>query len=171
MSDIFVVSLIGEATPNDIQQLAAITHENLGKWLVSKVNFIDNQVAGIIKIEIPKEKKAILIDAFKACPKLTVLVNDSDLTGDTSEETLYQLRLDSDDRAGIVNDITHLLDSQRIRVLDLNSQRIFVSGNAGVSSTIFTANITVKVPPHIAIADVTKELEALGDNVKVMIEE
>lgn len=171
MSDIFVVSLIGEATPNDIQQLAAITHENLGKWLVSKVNFIDNQVAGVLKVEAPKENKAAIVDAFKAYPNLTVLINDSDLIGDTTDETEYQLRLDSDDRAGIVNDITHLLDSQRIRVLDLNSQRIFVSGNAGVSSTIFTANIRVKVPAHIAIEDVTKELEALGDNTRVMLED
>ncbi len=28
-----------------IKQLAAVTHENEGKWLISKVNFIEDQVA------------------------------------------------------------------------------------------------------------------------------
>jgi glycine cleavage system regulatory protein len=169
MTETLVISFIGQATPNDVHQLATITHENGGKWLVSKVNFIDDQVAAVIKIQVSTESKSAVIDAFQSHPRLTSNITKSSLDLDNNEHTC-QLRLDANDRAGIVNDITHLLDSQRIRVLDLNCQRVFISGHDGISSTLFTANISVKVPPQVSIYDVTKELEALSEDTKVMIE-
>ena len=49
MNSIFIVSFSGNATPATIKQLASINHEQGVKWLVSKVNFIENQVAAVIK--------------------------------------------------------------------------------------------------------------------------
>ncbi|GAM63422.1 glycine cleavage system regulatory protein [Vibrio ishigakensis] len=54
MKTSFIVNFIGTASPSTIKRLSAITHENGGKWLISKVNFIDNQVAGVIKVEMPE---------------------------------------------------------------------------------------------------------------------
>jgi glycine cleavage system regulatory protein len=170
MNETFIVSVIGTANPSDIHQLAAITHENLGTWLVSKVNFLDDQVAAVIKIQIPSSHKEVVVNAFLSHPTLTTIISECNQTIDQHDEQTYQLRMDAHDRAGIVNDITHLLDSQRVRVLDLNCQRIFITGNSGVSSTIFTANISVKIPPELSIKDIVKELEALSEDTKVMIE-
>ncbi|MGX9416022.1 glycine cleavage system protein R [Vibrio sp. RC27] len=170
MMSTFIVSFIGEANPSDIQQLATITHENFGTWLVSKVNFLDSQVAAVIKIELPTEHKDAVIDAFISHPNLTAKVSECNQIIDNNDEHIYQLRMDARDRAGIVNDITHLLDSQRVRVLDLNCQRVFITGNSGISSTIFTANISVKLPKLLSIDDIIKELESLSEETKVMLE-
>jgi glycine cleavage system regulatory protein len=169
MNRTFIVSFIGEATPKMLKSLATITHENGGKWLISKVHFIDEHVSAIIKVEVPAENAAYLKAAFTEQSSLIVNINDCD-SAPIAADTTFKLRFDSSDRAGIVNDITNLLDSQNIRVLDMNCQRIFISGVEGVASNLFSCNISLKVPAEIAIADVMKELESLGDDTRVMLE-
>jgi glycine cleavage system regulatory protein len=169
MKNTFIVSFIGEATPKMLKSLATITHENGGKWLISKVNFIDQHVAAIIKVEVPAENADYLKTAFTEQASLTVHINECD-NNHLAAETIFKLRFDSSDRAGIVNDITNLLDSQNIRVLDMNCQRIFISGIEGVANNLFSCNLSLKVPIEIAIEDVIKELESLGDDTRVMLE-
>ncbi|WP_394125583.1 glycine cleavage system protein R [Vibrio hepatarius] len=169
MNSTFIVNFVGKATPATIKQLAAITHENDGKWLISKVNFIEDQVAAVIKVELPADNVQLVKDAFSSHPDLLVQITDSDLHSH-SADTIYQLRLDSNDRAGIVNEITHVLDGQGIGILDMDCQRVFIAGGGGVSSSLFTANIAMRLPTEVLIDDVAKELEALSEDTRVMVE-
>ncbi len=169
MNSVFIVSFIGKASPTTIKQLAAITHENGGKWLISKVNFIEEQVAAVIKVELPKQNETLVKEAFSAHPELVVQFVDTDLTANKSD-TIHQLRVDSNDRAGIVNEITHVLDNQGISILDMDCQRVFIAGGGGVSSSLFTANLAIKLPGEVDIEDVANELESLSEDTRVMVE-
>ncbi|MFM2590113.1 glycine cleavage system protein R [Vibrio sp. TBV020] len=169
MNTTFIVNFVGKATPATIKQLAAVTHENGGKWLISKVNFIEDQVAAVIKVEIPSDNALLVKDAFSSHPDLLVQITDSELHNHNID-TIYQLRLDSNDRAGIVNEITHVLDGQGISILDMDCQRVFIAGGGGVSSSLFTANIAMRIPTEVLIDDVAKELEALSEDTRVMVE-
>lgn len=169
MTNTFIVNFVGTATPSTIRQLAAITHENDGKWLISKVNFIEDQVAAVIKVEIPLAQAQIVKDAFQSYPDLLVQIVDCD-TKPPREETVFQLRLDANDRYGIVNEITHVLDNQGINILDMDCQRVFIAGGGGISSSLFTANMAIRLPPEIAIDDVAKELESLSEDTRVILE-
>ncbi|WP_070967691.1 glycine cleavage system protein R [Vibrio sonorensis] len=169
MNTTFIVNFVGKASPTTIKQLAAVTHENGGKWLISKVNFIENQVAAVIKIELPESHAQTVKDAFNAHPDLTVQIVDSDIQS-TDASAVYQLRLDSNDRAGIVNEITHVLDGQGISILDMDCQRVFVAGGGGVSSSLFTANMALRLPGELRIDDVAKELESLSEDTRVLVE-
>ncbi len=168
MNSTFIVNFVGKATPATIKQLAAITHENGGKWLISKVNFIDDQVAAVIKVELPSQNEQTVKQAFQANPDLLVKLTDSDQQVH-SADVIYQIRLDANDRAGIVNEITHLLDSQGISILDMDCQRVFIAGGGGVSSSLFTASMAIKIPSNVHIEDVVKELESLSEDTKVMM--
>ncbi len=130
MNTVFIVNFVGQASPATIKQLAAVTHENEGKWLISKVNFIEDQVAGVIKVELPEENVDTVKDAFSACQTLIVKFVDSE-PHSHREDTVFQLRLDANDRAGIVNEITHVLDGQGISILDMDCQRVFIAGGGG----------------------------------------
>lgn len=169
MTCTFIANFVGTATPSTIKQLAAITHENDGKWLISKVNFIEDQVAAVIKVEMPLAKANVVKHAFQSYPDLMVNIVDCD-TRPLKEDTIYQLRLDANDRYGIVNDITHVLDGQGINILDMDCQRVFIAGGGGVSSSLFTANMAIRLPPEIDIEDVAKELEALSEDTRVILE-
>ncbi|MCL9775880.1 glycine cleavage system protein R [Vibrio methylphosphonaticus] len=168
-STTFIVSFVGQASPTTIKNLAAITHENGGKWLVSKVNFLEDHVAAVIKVELPSENQRIVKQAFEDHSNLTVQITDTERhTHD--QETIYHLRLDASDRAGIVNEITQYLDAQDVRILDMDCQRVFLAGGGGISSSLFTANIALKIPQAMKIADIANELEALSEDTRVILE-
>lgn len=169
MNSTFIVNFVGKATPATIKQLAAITHENGGKWLISKVNFIEDQVAAVIKVSLPSDNAQLVKEAFTSHPELLVQIVDSDQHAHDSD-TIYQLRLDSNDRAGIVNEITHVLDGQGINILDMDCQRVFIAGGGGVSSSLFTASMSIKLPQQIDIDDVANELESLSEDTRVLVE-
>jgi glycine cleavage system regulatory protein len=169
MNSTFIVNFVGKATPATIKQLAAITHENGGKWLISKVNFIEDQVAAVIKVELPTDNTEVVKEAFTAHPDLLVQITDSD-QATHHVDTIYQLRLDSNDRAGIVNEITHVLDGQGINILDMDCQRVFIAGGGGVSSSLFTANMAIRLPQELDINDVANELESLSEDTRVLVE-
>ncbi len=169
MNCTFIVNFVGTATATTIKELAAITNENQGKWLISKVNFIESQVAAIIKIEVPTGNAEVVKAAFHSHPDLLVHITDCDnQTG--LQEIIYQIRVDANDRFGIVNEITHLLDGQGISILDMDCQRVFLATGGGVSSSLFSSTMTLKLPSEIRIEDVIKELEALSEDTRVMLD-
>ncbi|OLQ90183.1 transcriptional regulator [Vibrio panuliri] len=169
MTTTFIANFVGKASPSTIKKLAAVTHENGGKWLISKVNFIEDQVAAVIKVEMPSENAEFVKQAFKDQPNLLVEVIDSE-AHKHSAETIFQIRLDANDRAGIVNEITHLLDDQGIDILDMDCQRVFIAGGGGVSSSLFTAQIALRLPREIQIDDIAKELESLSEDTRVIVQ-
>ncbi|HFG1608165.1 TPA: glycine cleavage system protein R [Vibrio cholerae] len=169
MNSTFIVNFVGKATPATIKQLAAVTHENGGKWLISKVNFIEYRVAAVIKIELPADNANTVKQAFQTYPGLLVEITDADPHVHKSD-AVYQVRLDANDRAGIVNEITHLLDGQGISILDMDCQRVFIAGGGGISSSLFTANVAMRLPVNIEIDDVINELEALSEDTRVTLE-
>lgn len=77
MNSTFIVNFVGKATPATIKQLAAVTHENGGKWLISKVNFIEDSVAAVIKIELPADNASTVKQAFQTYPGLLVEITDA----------------------------------------------------------------------------------------------
>lgn len=169
MTHTFIVNFVGKATPTTIKNLAAITHENGGKWLISKVNFIEDQVAAVIKVDVPAENVDTVKAAFQSYDELLVQIVDSDTAAHASD-AIYQVRLDANDRNGIVNEITHVLDGQGINILDMDCQRVFIAGGGGVSSSLFTANMAIRLPQEISIDDVANELESLSEDTRVMVE-
>lgn len=107
--------------------------------------------------------------AFQTYPGLLVEITDADPHIHKSD-AVYQVRLDANDRAGIVNEITHLLDGQGISILDMDCQRVFIAGGGGISSSLFTANVAMRLPVNIEIDDVINELEALSEDTRVTLE-
>ncbi|MEF1305298.1 transcriptional regulator, partial [Vibrio owensii] len=111
----------------------------------------------------------IVKEAFSACQTLVVRFVDSEPHAH-AQETVFQLRLDANDRAGIVNEITHVLDGQGISILDMDCQRVFIAGGGGVSSSLFSAKMAIKLPSELGIDDVANELEALSEDTRVIVE-
>ncbi len=169
MSNSFIVNFIGKGSSTTIKELTAVTHEHGGKWLISKVNFIEDQVAAVIKVELPEENHEVVKAAFTNYPELTVQFVDSNATIHDKNQ-IFSLRVDANDRAGIVNEITQVLDDQGIHILDMDCHRVFVAGGGGVSSSLFTAQVAIQVPEQISIEDIANELESLSEDTCVSID-
>jgi glycine cleavage system regulatory protein len=169
MTGKFIVSFMGDATPTDIHKLARITHENGGQWLSSKIHYLDNRVAALIQIEAPTETEKMIQQAFLSHPNISAMITECE-HHTKQQESEFQLRINARDRTGIINEITHLLDSQRIRVLGMNCQRIFIANTRGVNSALFIAHISLRLPELISIHDLVNELESLSEETTVIIE-
>ncbi len=168
MNTTFIVNFIGKASPATIKELTAITHENGGKWLISKVNFIEDQVAAVIKVNLPKENEQAVKQAFSDYKGLIVQFVDSTAALHDKNE-IFNLRIDANDRAGIVNEITQVLDDQGIHIVDMDCHRVFVAGGGGVSSSLFSAQVAVQIPTQVGIEDITNELESLSEDTRVLV--
>ena len=168
MKTTFIANFVGKATPATIKQLAAITHENGGKWLISKVNFIEDRVAAVIKIELPSENVALVQEAFKQQPNLLVEIVETEYHRHNAD-VVFHLRVDANDRGGIVNEVTNILDRQGVRILDMDCQRVFLVDGGGISSSLFTSSIALQLPSEVTIDDVAQELESLSEDTRVII--
>lgn len=169
MKSTFIVNFVGTATPATIKQLAASTHDNGGTWLVSKINFIDNQVAAVIKIELPQTQVEAVRRAFETQPNL--LVQFANTAPQPEEQDLVsQLRCQAIDRPGIVSEITELLKQHQVHILDMDCQRVFIADDHGVASNSFTANLALRFSPHTSVEAISQELEYIGIETKVIIQ-
>ena len=52
----------------------------------------------------------------------------------------------------------------------MDCQRVFIAGGGGVSSSLFTANMAIRLPQELDINDVANELESLSEDTRVLVE-
>ncbi|MEF1338291.1 transcriptional regulator, partial [Vibrio rotiferianus] len=64
----------------------------------------------------------------------------------------------------------HVLDNQGISILDMDCQRVFIAGGGGISSSLFSAKLAIKLPSEVEVDDVVNELESLSEDTRVIIE-
>ncbi|GAM63421.1 glycine cleavage system regulatory protein [Vibrio ishigakensis] len=53
----------------------------------------------------------------------------------------------------------------------MDCHRVFLAGGGGVSSSLFTAELALKLPAEVQVEDVRKELESLSEDTRVVVEE
>lgn len=164
MKSVFIAAFVGISSPDLIKRLASVTHEEGGKWLVSKINYLDTHISAVIKIEVPTAHKRAVQDYFASQDDLLVTFTDALETIIESQHT--QLKVDAEDRAGIVNDISNILQKESVELIDMDSHRIGVPANG---SSVFTATLSLKLPLSTNINDLAAEIEALSNDMVVTI--
>ncbi|GGA74895.1 transcriptional regulator [Neiella marina] len=164
MSAILVASLMGNNRPGLLKDLAAKTHELGGKWLTSKVNHLDDQISALIKVELPQPQVQPLKDIFNNEPAICAVFSEGEPTPPPS--SIVEMVVDSSDRAGIVNEITQVLDSESIELVDMDCQRI---GVAELGRSVFTARLMLKVPNSLKSEELAEELEGIADDMVVTV--
>ncbi len=167
MDCLFIVNLSGNASPNLIKQLAQQTHMLGGIWLTSQIHFMDDQVAGLIKIQSSIDDADKIQQMFTQTNELLTRFTISNSLPH-AKDTVYQIRIDSSDKLGIISDITHTLDALKAELLSFDSQRVFIADSRCINDTIFSANLEFTLPSVVEFQDVIHELEALSSNIQVI---
>lgn len=166
MNTLLTVTLAGEDHPQLINTLAAKTHELGGKWLVSKINRLDNQVVGILKIDLPTEAVPALKQAFASQSMLDVRVIEA-LTAQAQIKTDHvMMKVESADRPGLVHDLTHILDNIGIGIVKMENHRI---GVQDIGKTLFFAELHLDVPVDIDTEQLVEALQQVEEGMRVSI--
>ena len=135
-----LITITGPYQVNLVSVLSGKTHALDGKWLTSKINHIENYMAGLIKVELELSNVEALLDGFKDLP---ISVNWVELKRLPKEKPNHlNLSIDAKDRPGLVNDISTILSEYSVKVENMECSRI---GLPEIGSTVFTSHFQIAV--------------------------
>ena len=160
----FTITIAGQDHPQLVNQLAAATHNLGGKWIVSKITRLAQQVVGIIKIDIPTTAVEQLKQEFNAQKGLQIRIIDADESNVASARQQLKLKIESGDRLGIIKDITRTLEDIDIKITQIENHRVAVPEFGGL---MFFAELELDIPTEINIEQLVDNVQQLETNMRV----
>lgn len=159
-----IVTLSGPDKAGILAKLAERTHSLHGKWLDSRINQMDGQLAGLIKIELPKQNLPALKDSFAQQLDLTATFAIPDVNA--HHEHLVNLVYHCTDKPGIVNDVSHALNDMDIYIEKMECQRV---GVQELGTTMFLAELQLMLPDNVTNQLVIERLYSLDADASIEI--
>jgi glycine cleavage system regulatory protein len=135
-----VMTLIGPDRTGLVESVARTVAEHGGNWLESRMCRLGGEFAGILRIEIPAEKKSSLLDALQKISNAIVRQTKFEIIGS--------------DRPGIVREITSALARANVNVEEFSSEVV----SAPMSGeTLFKASARLQLPENCDLAALKKD--------------
>jgi len=162
-----VLTLIGPDRPGLVDALAATVADHGGNWLESRMCHLGGEFAGILRVEVEKDREEELTTALgglgEAGLQLTVRQDAGTATPATVSATIEVM---GQDRPGIVRQISRALALQQVNVEELHTERV----SAPMSGEMmFSARIDVLVPATSDGEALRRELERIAADLMVEI--
>lgn len=166
MNTQLTITIAGQDHPQLINQLAAKTHELGGKWLISKINRLDNQIVGIIKVDIPADNAQLLKGEFTRISELHARVIDVTQPVPLGKFEQLKLKVESNDRSGLVHDLTNVLDDIGIDIIHIENHRI---GVPDLGKALFVAELLVDVPAEVNVEQLLEAMQQVEEDMRVSV--
>src|ERR1017187_7902419 len=118
-----VMTIIGPDPTGCVESVARVVAGHGGNWLESRLCRLGGEFAGILRIEIPAEKKSALLAALQKLQTngLQIVVReDAPVSAVGGKQT--KLEIVGADRPGIVREITHALVRANVNVEEFSSE-------------------------------------------------
>jgi glycine cleavage system regulatory protein len=168
-----VMTVIGADRPGLVQLVAARVADHGGNWLESRMCRLGGQFAGILRVEVPQERRDELLEALHTLEAegLNVIIHAEGgapiarpAGGGEDGGSLATIELVGNDRPGILRSISGVFAAHGLNVEDLESERVNAPMDGGV---LFQARATVFVPPQVKLAAVRADLEKIAADLMV----
>lgn len=163
MNVAFMVSFAGPDSSNLLANLAKFTHDYDGKWLSSKISYLEGHIAANIKVSLPKKNARIVKANFIAQHNLSIKIDDISLD-DQTPNTAVKICLKANDRSGLVFDISHLIQEFGADILNMETHRLQVQAVGGM---VFISNVDISIPEALDIKLLISELKTLDDSIVI----
>ena len=159
-----VMTIIGPDRTGLVESLARVVADHGGNWLESRMCRLGGEFAGILRVEIPSEKKNALLDALKKISGLNVVVQPGEPVALSIAGRQTKLELVGSDRPGIVREITSALARANVNVEEFFSEVV----SAPMSGeTLFKATARLQLPDRCDVAALKKDLEKIAADLFV----
>lgn len=162
-----VMTVIGADRPGLVQMVAARVADHGGNWLESRMCRLGGQFAGILRVEVPRERRDELVSALRTLEVdgLRVIIHAEGAAAVVAAGgTLVTLELVGTDRPGILRSVSGVFAAHGVNVEELASERVNAPMDGGV---LFQARATVFVPPTVKLAAVRADLEQIAADLMV----
>lgn len=166
------MTIIGQDRPGLVDSVAAIVAEQGGNWLESRMSRLGGHFAGILRVEVPAQQEAILVQSLKglSAKGLSVVVHPDQPSSLSGERKLSILEIVGQDRPGIVREISHALAEYGVNVEELHTER---ASAAMSGEMLFRAKAHLSIPENCSLVEVRRKLERIAEDliVEVSLEE
>ena len=163
-----VMTIIGPDRTGLVESVARVVAEHGGNWLESRMCRLGGEFAGILRIELPVEKRQMLLNALQKLQEhgLQIVVRPGETAASTAKGRQARLEIVGHDRPGIVREITSALARANVNVEEFSSECV----SAPMSGeTLFKAAARLQLPERCDLAALKKELEKIAADLLVDI--
>lgn len=159
-----VMTVIGPDRTGLVEALARAVAAHGGNWLESRMCRLGGEFAGILRVEVPSEKRSAVIGALQEISGLKVIVGsgESKLLEKNARET--KMEIIGQDRPGIVREISAALARAGVNVEEFSSE--VVSG-AMSGESMFKASLRLQLPENCDLLSLRMELEKIAADLLV----
>lgn len=161
-----VMTVIGPDRTGLVESIARTVAEHGGNWLESRMCRLGGEFAGLLRIEIPAEKKPPLLAALEDLQEngLQIVVRDDQRPAATLPGRQTKLEIIGSDRPGIVREITSALARANVNVEEFSSE---VSSAPMSGETLFKAVARLQLPAGCDLAALKRDLEKIAADLLV----
>ena len=167
MQATLVMTVIGADRSGLVQMVAARVADHGGNWLESRMCRLGGQFAGILRVEVPRERRDELVTALRTLEVdgLRAIIHAEGAAEEAAADgALVTLELVGTDRPGILRSVSGVFAAHGVNVEELASERVNAPMGGGV---LFQARATVRVPSHVKLAAVRVDLEKIAADLMV----
>jgi glycine cleavage system regulatory protein len=161
-----VMTIISPDRTGLVESIARVVADCGGNWLESRMCRLGGEFAGILRIEIPAEKKSALLDALQKLQAngLQILVRDDASAAAKASGKQTKLEIVGSDRPGIVREITAALARAGVNVEEFFSE---VASAPMSGENLFKATARLQLPEKGDVAALKKDLEKIAADLFV----
>ena len=161
-----VITLIGPDRTGLVESVARAVAGHGGNWLESRMCRLGGEFAGILRIELPVEKRQTLLGALQTLQSrgLTVVVRPDEAAAAATKGRQTKLEIVGHDRPGIVREITSALARAGVNVEEFSSEVV----SAPMSGeTLFKDGARLQLPEGCNLAALKTDLEKIAADLLV----
>ena len=167
MARTLVLTVVGKDRPGLVEVLADLITQYEGSWDESRMACLSGHFAGVVQVHLPESRADSLICALPALLdsglSVSVVSSDSALA-DVDCRKSWWLDLVSQDRPGIVRDISSRLASLGVSVQDL---RTIIEDAPMSGERLFRAEAELVPPAGADFEQIRAALEQLADDMMI----
>jgi len=161
-----IFTLVGQDKPGLIDSVAQTVFDMEGNWLASNFSHMAGHFAGFVQIELPQQKHHELVDKFSQHPGLQIHLVEG-LDADNSDTITAQVEVMGNDKPGIVQELTAILNQFNINILKFESS---CESAPNWGSSMFKAKARISVAPEFDMDPLREALEGIANDLMVDIE-
>jgi glycine cleavage system regulatory protein len=160
-----VMTIISPDRTGLVEVVARAVADHGGNWLDSRMCRLGGEFAGILRVQLPADRKPALLDALQKLQAngLQIVVRD-DASVPVAAGRQTKLEIVGADRPGIVREITSALARAGVNVEEFSSG---VSSAPMSGETLFKAEARLQLPAQCDLEALRKHLEKIAADLLV----
>jgi glycine cleavage system regulatory protein len=174
MNHLLALTVITNDRPGVVEMLAATIKQNHGNWLESSMSHLAGKFAGILLVSVADHDREALMDALDslASSGLRITIENAAFEpghvcykhSSQKPGRSISISVTSNDRPGIVGEISKILAGQSVNVEELSTY----CDNAAMSGEpLFHLQASLDLPDELSLEDLQVSLEDLSDDLIV----